>query len=66
MVHNECLANLLPNGEMHPLDAGHFAWEQVSEDYGRLIVDWVTGGFQRVGGAARPKPPMQQQQLRPR
>jgi hypothetical protein len=38
--------------EIHPLDAGHFAWEQASEDYGRLIVDWVTGGFQHVGGAA--------------
>ena len=49
---NEYLADLLPNSEIHPLDAGHFAWEQASEDYGRLIVDWVTGGFQRVGGAA--------------
>jgi hypothetical protein len=45
---NEYLADLLPNSEIHPLDAGHFAWEQASEDYGRLIVDWVTGGFQRV------------------
>jgi pimeloyl-ACP methyl ester carboxylesterase len=49
---NEYLADLLPNSEIHPLDAGHFAWEQASADYGRLIVDWVTGGFQRVGGAA--------------
>ncbi len=47
---NEYLADLLPNSEIHPLDAGHFAWEQASEDYGRLIVDWVTGGFQRLGG----------------
>src|SRR2546430_745756 len=37
---NEYLANLLPNSEIHLLDAGHFAWEQASEDYGRLIVDW--------------------------
>ena len=49
---NEYLADLLPNSEIHPLDAGHFAWEQASDDYGRLVVDWVTGGFQRVGGAA--------------
>jgi pimeloyl-ACP methyl ester carboxylesterase len=27
------------------------AWEQASDEYGRLIVEWVTGGFQRVGGA---------------
>ena len=49
---NEYLADLLPNNEIHPLDAGQLAWEQASDDYGRLIVDWVTGGFQRVGGAA--------------
>jgi pimeloyl-ACP methyl ester carboxylesterase len=56
---NQYLADLLPNSEIHPLDAGHFAWEQASEDYGRLIVDWVTGGFERVGGGGdglRPHP----------
>jgi pimeloyl-ACP methyl ester carboxylesterase len=36
--------------KIHPLDAGHFAWEQASDEYGRLVVDWVTGGFQRIGG----------------
>ena len=45
------LADLLQNSEIHPLDAGHFAWEQASDEYGRLIVEWVTGGFQRLGGA---------------
>src|SRR3989449_9186613 len=54
---NEYLANLLPNSEIHLLDAGHFAWEQASEDYGRLIVDWVTGGFQHRGGAATARDP---------
>ena len=44
---NEYLTDLLPNSEIHPLDAGHFAWEQASDEYGRLIVEWVTGGFQR-------------------
>ena len=37
---NEYLADLLPNSEVHPLDAGHFAWEQASDEYGRLIVEW--------------------------
>ena len=45
---NEYLNDLLPNSEIHPLDAGHFAWEQAPDEYGRLIVEWVTGGFQRV------------------
>ena len=47
---NQYLADLLPNSEIHPLDAGHFAWEQAAEDYGRLVVDWVTGGYRRVTG----------------
>ena len=45
---NEYLDDLLPNSEIHPLDAGHYAWEQAAEEYGRLVVDWVSGGYQRV------------------
>jgi pimeloyl-ACP methyl ester carboxylesterase len=45
---NEYLEELLPNGETHPLDAGHFAWEQAAEEYGRLVADWVSGGYRRV------------------
>jgi pimeloyl-ACP methyl ester carboxylesterase len=45
---NQYLDDLLPNSEIHPLDAGHFAWEQAAEDYGRLVVDWVSGGYRRV------------------
>ena len=40
--------DLLPNSEIHPLDAGHFAWEQAAGEYGRLVVDWVGGGYRRV------------------
>ena len=45
---NQYLHDLLPNTEIHPLDAGHFAWEQAAEEYGRLVVDWVGGGYRRV------------------
>jgi pimeloyl-ACP methyl ester carboxylesterase len=45
---NEYLHDLLPNSEIHPLDAGHFAWEQAAEEYGRLVADWVSGGYRRV------------------
>jgi pimeloyl-ACP methyl ester carboxylesterase len=45
---NQYLHQLLPNSEIHPLDAGHFAWEQAAEEYGRLIADWVSGGYRRV------------------
>lgn len=44
----EYLHELLPHSEIHPLDAGHFAWEQAADEYGRLVVDWVSGGYKRV------------------
>jgi pimeloyl-ACP methyl ester carboxylesterase len=47
---NQYLGQLLPNSEMHPLDAGHFAWEQAAEEYGRLVAEWVSGGYRRVRG----------------
>jgi pimeloyl-ACP methyl ester carboxylesterase len=45
---NQYLHDLLPNSEIHPLEAGHFAWEQAAGDYGRLVADWVSGGYRRV------------------
>jgi pimeloyl-ACP methyl ester carboxylesterase len=45
---NEYLHDLLPTSEIHSLDAGHFAWEQAAEEYGRLVADWVSGGYRRV------------------
>jgi pimeloyl-ACP methyl ester carboxylesterase len=45
---NQYLADLLPNSELHALDAGHFAWEQAAVEYGRLVADWVGGGYQRA------------------
>jgi pimeloyl-ACP methyl ester carboxylesterase len=45
---NQYLHDLLPNSEIHPLDAGHFAWEQAPEEYGRLVADWVSGGYRRL------------------
>src|SRR5512133_695352 len=38
---NQYLDDLLPSSEIHPLDAGHFAWEQAAEEDGRLVVDWA-------------------------
>ncbi len=47
---NQYLGDLLPNSETHALDAGHYAWEEAAEDYGRLVADWVSGGYRRVAG----------------
>ena len=48
---NEYLFDLLPNSEIHPLDAGHFAWEEAADAYGRLIVEWVGGGSDSAAGS---------------
>jgi hypothetical protein len=45
---NHYLDDLLPNSEIHALDAGHFAWEQAAEEYGGLVADWVSDGYRRV------------------
>lgn len=45
---NQFLADLLPNNEVHPLEAAHFAWEEAADEYGRLVVDWIAGGYGRV------------------
>ena len=42
---NQYLAEVLPRSEIHALDAGHYAWEEASDDYGRLVVDWISGGY---------------------
>ena len=47
---NQYLAERLPHSEIHALDAGHFAWEEAPDDYGRLVVDWISGGYQSLGG----------------
>ena len=45
---NQFLHDVLPNSEIHALDAGHYAWEQASGEYGRLVADWIGGGYRRV------------------
>jgi pimeloyl-ACP methyl ester carboxylesterase len=52
---NQYLADMLPNAVVHALDADHYAWEQAPADYGRLIAEWVTGGYQNVAGSAPPQ-----------
>ncbi|QWZ10096.1 alpha/beta hydrolase [Nocardioides panacis] len=47
---SDYLDELLPHSAMHPLEAGHFAWEEAAEEYGRLVTDWVAGGYLRVPG----------------
>jgi pimeloyl-ACP methyl ester carboxylesterase len=50
---NEYLDELLPHSEIHALDADHYAWEQAPEEYGRLIVEWINGGYRSAGTPSR-------------
>ena len=45
---NQYLGEVLPNSELHPLDAGHFAWEEAADEYGRLVASWISGGYRCV------------------
>lgn len=47
---NEYLDERLPNSRAEKIDAGHFAWEQAPDTYGRLVVDWVSGGYRGDSG----------------
>lgn len=40
------LHDLLPNSKLDLLDAGHFVWEDVPDEYAALIVAWIEGGYQ--------------------
>jgi pimeloyl-ACP methyl ester carboxylesterase len=42
---NQLLADSLPNSSAHRLDAGHFAWEDAPDEYGRLVAEWIAGGY---------------------
>ena len=48
---NQYFDDLLPNRVIHPLDAGHCAWEQRPEKYGSLVADWVADGYRRVAAS---------------
>jgi pimeloyl-ACP methyl ester carboxylesterase len=42
---NQFLADTMPNCVAHRLDAGHFAWEEAPGEYGRLVAEWIGGGY---------------------
>ena len=48
---NQFLADTLPNSVAHRLDAGHFAWEEAAGEYGRLVSEWIGGGYKKYTGS---------------
>ena len=47
---NQYLADTMPNSVAHRLDAGHFAWEEAAGEYGRLVSEWIAGGYRKYAG----------------
>ena len=45
MANQEFLHERLPNSRMDLLPAGHFAWEEVPDLYGDVLVRWLSGGY---------------------
>jgi pimeloyl-ACP methyl ester carboxylesterase len=45
MANQEFLHERLPNSRMDPLPAGHFAWEEVPDLYGDVLIRWISAGY---------------------
>lgn len=44
----EFLHERLPNSRMDLLPAGHFAWEEVPDLYGEILINWLTSGYREA------------------
>jgi pimeloyl-ACP methyl ester carboxylesterase len=38
----------LPNSRMDLLPAGHFAWEEVPDLYGDILINWLSAGYREA------------------
>ena len=45
LVNAEFLAARIPRSRLARVDAGHFVWEEASDEFAALIAGWVTGGY---------------------
>jgi pimeloyl-ACP methyl ester carboxylesterase len=48
MANSEFLHERLPNSRMDLLPAGHFAWEEVPDLYGDVLVAWLGAGYREL------------------
>jgi pimeloyl-ACP methyl ester carboxylesterase len=57
-VNAEFLHHRLPHSKLDILDAGHFTWEDATDQYAALVTTWWTGGY-RAASSKEPQPPAQ-------
>jgi pimeloyl-ACP methyl ester carboxylesterase len=46
------LAERIPGSELTIVETGHFAWEQVPDQFAALVTDWVTRAEKGIAGSA--------------
>ena len=51
MSNAEFLVERLPAGKLAFIDAGHFTWEDATEEYGALVTSWRRGSHTAHGAA---------------
>jgi pimeloyl-ACP methyl ester carboxylesterase len=47
----EFLDERLPNSKLDIIDAGHFTWEEATDEYVALVTSWWSGGYASAGSA---------------
>ncbi len=48
LVNAEFLHERLPNSRLGMLQAGHFAWEEVADQYADGLISWIAGGYKEL------------------
>jgi pimeloyl-ACP methyl ester carboxylesterase len=49
-VNGDYLHERLPHNKYDKINAGHFPWADVADEYGGLIIDWWKGGYECSSG----------------
>jgi pimeloyl-ACP methyl ester carboxylesterase len=52
-INGDYLHERLPHNKYDRVNAGHFPWADVADEYANLIIDWWEGGYERVTAAKR-------------
>jgi pimeloyl-ACP methyl ester carboxylesterase len=53
-VNAEFLHERLPKSKLDIIDAGHFTWEDATDEYAAIVTSWWGGGYVTAGSAAVP------------
>jgi pimeloyl-ACP methyl ester carboxylesterase len=56
VANQEFLHDKLPHNTMDLLPAGHFAWEEVPDLYGDVLIRWLGSGYRTLGASTTAQP----------